>query len=317
MNIDELIKPNDRVDLAELTAERLTWLDRKPFVEAREALADLPDMGKATVDGSEAWVRIGEDLSPDDPNRKRIERAARALIPWKKGPFRLFGLDIDAEWRSDFKWDRFAHKLPDQGGKRVLDVGGNNGYFLFRLLPQEPEYLLCIDPIARLQLQFQLLQSFASVPHLDFRMWGWEQCSAFNQVWDTIFNMGILYHHTDPIAMLRLMREALKPGGLLVLESIVIPGEDSQCLFPPDRYARMRNVWFVPTVTAMRHMLERARFVDIEVIAVNKHEPAEQRSTEWNPGPSYEAFIMPDHPDRTIEDLPAPYRAIIFARKKK
>ena len=252
----------------------------------------------------------------DDSGRGLIRRAAEAVMPWKKGPFRLCGLEIDGEWRSDWKWDRFAAALPSQKGKLVLDLGCNNGYTMFRLLPQRPEFVLGIDPMARPVNQFELLQRYARAPNLQMERWGWEELPYFEGLFDTILCMGILYHHRNPIGILQHLKNALKPGGLLVMETIVVPGESSTCLFPPDRYARMRNVWFLPTVPALTNMLLRARFTDLQTVAVNQHTAEEQRTTVWSPGPSYTAFLDPRDGSLTEEGHPAPYRAIVFARKR-
>ncbi|MDC7224807.1 MAG: DUF1698 domain-containing protein, partial [Spirochaetales bacterium] len=82
-------------------------------------------------------------------NREDLEAALRSLMPWRKGPMSYFGIDIDAEWKSNRKWDRVAPHIPDLKGKRVCDVGCNNGYYLLRMLPREPELLLGIDPMVR------------------------------------------------------------------------------------------------------------------------------------------------------------------------
>jgi len=292
-------------------------LAHKPFAEIRALWPKLPDIEASTLTLDDPTVVIGEDLPADDPARAILETVCRAVMPWKKGPFRLFGIEIDAEWRSDYKWDRLAPSLPDQRGKRILDVGCNNGYYLFRLAAQAPAYMLGIDPVPRVHYQYHLLRRFARIPTMEFGMWGWEELRFWPAMFDTIFCMGILYHHRDPLGMLRLLHDSLRPGGLLVMESITVPGSDSTCLFPPDRYARMRNVWFVPTVTAMKHMLARARFHEIEEVATNVHRPEEQRTTPWNPGPSFADFLDPEDPAQTIEGHPAPLRTILLARKKQ
>lgn len=291
--------------------KRFGW---ESFVECRDLLDQLPDLGTLPCKFDQAVVQIGDDLDETDPRRIQLEAAARACMPWKKGPFRLCGIEIDAEWRSDYKWDRLAAALPCQMDKIILDVGGNNGYYGFRLLAQDPKLVVNIDPVPRPYLQWQLLQHIAKIPNFKCHMWGWQEVSYFENAFDTVFSMGTLYHHSDPIQLLKDHRKALKPGGLLVLESIVIDGDENVCLFPEGRYAAMRNVWFVPTVKAMCNMLVRTKFKDIQVIATNRHEASEQRSTPWNPGHSYENFIDPSNPSLTIEGHPAPHRAIVFAR---
>lgn len=316
MDTWSLLKSEEaRQALRAIDVEREKRLHWKPFNDIKALMPELPDMGEVTCNFDQAFVQVGEDLSEDDPRRAQIEAAARACMPWKKGPFKLFGIEIDAEWRSDYKWDRLKKALPDQKDKVILDVGGNNGYYGFRMLSQEPKLVVNIDPIPRLHYQWHLLQHFAKIPNFNFHMWGWEEVAYFEEVFDTVFSMGTLYHHSNPVQLLKDHHKALKPGGLLVLESIVIDGDGDHCLFPEDRYAAMRNVWFVPTAKAMCNMLMRTKFKDIQVIATNRHEVSEQRTTSWNPGHSYENFIDPEDPNRTIEGHPAPHRAIVFARK--
>ena len=59
---------------------------------------------------------------------KRIETLMRNLMPWRKGPFSLYGVNIDTEWRSDWKWDRVLPHLSDLTGRTILDVGCGSGY---------------------------------------------------------------------------------------------------------------------------------------------------------------------------------------------
>ena len=76
----------------------------------------------------------------------RLRAALRALHPWRKGPFELFGVGIDTEWRSDWKWQRLAPFLPQLSGKRVLDVGCGNGYYGWRMLESGAGEVVGIDP---------------------------------------------------------------------------------------------------------------------------------------------------------------------------
>jgi len=300
--------------LTSLTADRQKWLTWKPFAEVRELWHILPEL-KGEFREVDGWVEIGETLDPGHADRLAIQKVAESIRPWKKGPFRIFGMEIDAEWRSDHKWDRMVTALPDLKGKRLLDVGCHNGYYMFRMLAQRPEYVLGIDPVPRLWYQFHFLNHFLAEDALEFRMWGWQEMEGWTSQFDGIFCMGILYHHPDPIGLLRTLFAALRPGGFLVLESIVIPGEDHRCLIPSDRYAKMRNVWFLPTVRAMEIMLERTRFRDVICLADQVHTPREQRTTYWNQGPSHADFMMPGDPSKTCEGYPAPRRAILLARK--
>lgn len=313
--LNEFCAPDQVPSLAALTQARQSWLTWKPFAPIREMWPHLPQLDGA-IEVRDGAVHFGESLAEADPIRRRIHDAARAVSPWKKGPFNLWGMPLDAEWRSDFKWDRLVPALPALEGLDLLDVGTHNGYYMYRMLEQKPRYVLGIDPVPRLWYQFHLLQKLCVPNCLEFQMWGWQEMAGWQACFDGIFCMGILYHHPDPIGLLRNLYQALKPGGFLVLESITIPGDTSTCLFPEGRYAMMRNVWFLPTVLAMKNMLGRTKFLDIECVADQPHLPEEQRTTEWNPGPSHEDFMMPGDLTRTCEGHPAPRRAMLIARKR-
>ena len=301
--------------LREATVSRASIFLGKAWQETRRLGQQLPDRRATTLSLDQPVVAIGEALAEAHPDRLAVMAMARALIPWKKGPFNLFGCPIDGEWRADFKWNRLAEDLGDLRDQTILDLGCNNGYFMFRAAAQQPRLVLGIDPVPRVNYQFQLLQRYAQLPNLEMQPWGWQELTHWQSLFDTVFCMGIIYHHSDPIRILKDIYRALKPGGRLVLETIVIPGENPHCLFPPDRYARMRNVWFIPTVTALNHFLERTRYTHIRTISVAAHRPEEQRTTAWNPGPSYADFVLPDQPELTVEGLPAPHRAILVADK--
>ncbi len=61
-----------------------------------------------------------------DATRESLRATLRQFHPWRKGPFELFGVSIDTEWRSDWKWERrFESRWA--GGGRVLDVGCGTG----------------------------------------------------------------------------------------------------------------------------------------------------------------------------------------------
>ena len=239
------------------------------------------------------------------------------LIPWKKGPFRINDLFIDSEWRSDLKWERLKEKV-NLNNKVVLDIGCNNGYFMFRALEQNPRLMLGIDPVARCFNQYHFINHFLPDNPTRFELFGMEEVSYFKEVFDTIFHMGIIYHHRDPIRQLRQIHQALKPGGELIIETIGIDGEESTALFPEDRYANMKNVWFVPTLSALINWLKRTKFEHIEILSTQWENTDEQRTTSWCPEgyKSFEDFLDPHDSSKTIEGYPAPQRFCIKVKKK-
>jgi len=274
------------------------------------------------LDNLPSYETVEFDPSMNDLNIKtnppiNIEDNARKLIPWKKGPFRLNDTLIDAEWKSELKWERLKDKI-NLKNKTVLDIGCNNGYFMFRGLEQDPRLILGIDPVARCYYQYQFIKHFIPNKPLYFELFGMEEVSYFREVFDCIFHMGIIYHHRNPIQQLRQIHSALKPNGELIIETIGIEGNGPVALFPEDRYARMRNVWFVPTLNCLKNWLQRTKFIDIEVLSTQWGLASEQRTTQWCPSghQSYKDFLDPNDSSKTIEGHPAPKRFCIKARKK-
>ncbi len=297
-----------------LRSERASWWQRKDGQRLRQTLDQLPPLApKFSIDGPKVCVG-----SPEDKNAAAWISAARSLIPWKKGPFELCGETIDAEWRSDMKWDRLAPSLGPLSGARVLDIGCNNGYFLFRLAALDVALAHGIDPVLPFAAQYELIKRASGLTNVAFDLFGVEHVDQWREQWDCIFHMGIVYHHRSPIHQMLAIREALVPGGQAIIETIGIPGNDSVALFPPDRYARMGNVWFVPTLACLVAWADKARFSEIEVIADTALTTQEQRLSAWCPPPSQSLMdgLDPSDPTRTIEGHPAPRRFMIKVKKK-
>lgn len=321
MSLDYLLPYKEKINfdfLSELKKDRDTWIDRKSNIDLKEILNRLPKVGNHFTDLSTDAVTIGRKEDLTDKQHEEVIQLAKDLIPWRKGPFNFYGEYIDAEWRSDFKWNRLKSHVDNLEGKTVLDIGCNNGYFLFKMAEQRPELLLGIDPVVPCETQFKFLQHFANVPNLHFEMFGVEHLDSFKEVFDVIFSMGIIYHHRHPLEQLIHIREALKPGGQTIIETIGIPGEESYALFPEDRYAKMRNVFFVPTLSCFINWCKKAKLIDVEVVAATPLTFEEQRLTDWCPPPSQslENFLDPNDPSKTIEGHPAPMRFCLKARKK-
>jgi tRNA (mo5U34)-methyltransferase len=128
--------------------------------------------------------------------------------------------------------------------------------------------------------------------------------------------MGVLYHQRSPIDHLRQLRETLRPGGQLVLETLILPGEEPRAVTPPGRYANMKNVWLLPTASELVTWLERCNYSDIELVDITQTTADEQRRTEWMTSGSLADALNPDDPTLTIEGWPAPRRAILTASRK-
>ncbi|WP_213877200.1 tRNA 5-methoxyuridine(34)/uridine 5-oxyacetic acid(34) synthase CmoB [Pseudomonas sp. dw_358] len=275
------------------------------------ALDALPRLTPGVVD---LVSGLSLDCECDDETRARMHSALMGLSPWRKGPFDLFGTHIDTEWRSDWKWSRVSPHL-DLCGKRVLDVGCGNGYYQWRMLGAGADSVIGIDPNWLFFCQFQAVQRYLpdlAAWHLPFAL---EDLPARLEGFDTVFSMGVFYHRRSPLEHLLALKDCLVKGGELVLETLVIEGDVNQVLVPEDRYAQMRNVWFLPSVPALERWLRRAGFQDVTCVDVSVTTVAEQRSTPWMRYQSLSDFLDPEDHSRTVEGLPAPMRAVIKARK--
>ena len=279
------------------------------------ALAALPDIRARDVDLNAPTIRIGAADEIDAATRDRIETALRQLHPWRKGPFDIFGIHIDTEWRSDWKWDRIAPHLAPLAGRRVLDVGSGNGYFALRMAGAGAALVVAIDPMRLFLMQFEALRRFHDTGRACVLPLGIEDFPERSECFDTVFSMGVLYHRRSPLDHLIQLREALRPGGELVLETLVIPGNAGRVLVPDGRYARMRNVWFIPTVAELERWLARCGLRDIRCVDEGPTTPEEQRSTDWMRFESLAQSLDPADPTRTVEGHPAPRRAVLLARR--
>jgi tRNA (mo5U34)-methyltransferase len=300
----------DHQFLNDLKRERDNWWQRGDGPKYQEVLDAIPEI-KGDMQIQDGVVTVLGECDLD------IAGIAKQLHYWRKGPFNLFGTHIETEWRSDYKWNRLKDALPDLEDKLVIDIGCNNGYFMYRMLEHGPKLVLGIDPCIQFNAQFEMVNKFVQADNLHFEMFGVEHIGYMPNSFDVMFSMGILYHHRTPLQQLFDMRQALRHQGTLVLETIVIPGEEEICITPRDRYNGMKNIWLLPTINMLKLWLEKSSFKNIEVISTEWDGVDEQRSTEWSANVSYQNFLDPNDHTKTIEGLPAPKRCIIKATVHK
>jgi tRNA (mo5U34)-methyltransferase len=276
-------------------------------------LESLPHLSPSRRCLAEDAVQIGNAEDITEADRERLLGTLRELIPWRKGPYDLYGIKIDTEWRSDWKWNRLKDHIAPLNQRLVLDVGCGSGYHCWRMIGAGAKRVVGIDPLLLNVVQFQLVKSLYGTAPVHVLPFGIEALPADLKAFDTVFSMGVLYHRRSPIDHLLELRGCLKPGGELVLETLIIDGKLGEFLMPEDRYANMRNVWFIPSLATLESWLKRCRFHNIRVIDILPTSTAEQRSTEWMPFHSLSDFLDPNDAGMTIEGLPAPKRAILLA----
>ena len=294
--------------------------------EWEDVLKQLPKLTASHYDYMNT-VSIGTKKDIGSHQEEQLTMLLQQLNPWRKGPFDLFGIDINTEWHSDWKWDRIKDHFSPLDDKLVLHIGCGNGYHMWRMLGAKARLVVGADPSRLFLNQFAAIKHFMQqasntsnnagkeLPIHLLPLRG-EDLPDFNgQGFDTVFSMGVLYHRKSPFNHLQELKSFLKPGGELVLETLVIEGGENSCLVPENRYAKMRNVWFIPSVSLLERWLKRLGFKDIKVADINQTSIAEQRATPWMGYESLTDFLDPDNSNLTIEGYPAPLRACLVCKR--
>lgn len=258
-------------------------------------------------------LKIGDKTEIDDSQREALTEQLKAFHPWRKGPYDIYGIHIDTEWHSDWKWDRLKKHIAPLKNRLVLDVGCGNGYHCWRILGAGAKMVVGVDPLLLNVIQFQVIRKLHGEAPVYVLPIGLEQIPKETKTFATVFSMGVLYHRRSPIDHLLELKDCLQSGGELILETLVIDGKKGETLMPEGRYAKMRNVWFLPSCDTLISWMERCGFKNCRVIDVTITSIEEQRSTEWMQFYSLKEFLDPHDSTLTCEGLPAPKRAIILA----
>jgi len=252
-------------------------------------------------------VKLNDIIEIESDKNPKIEELAKMLKPWRKGPFKINDLFIDSEWKSYIKFNSLKPHL-NLKDKDILDVGGNNGYYAFRMLEFNPKSIEIFDPSALFNLQFEFINTFIK-SDIKYRLLGVEHIPLYPKKFDVIFCMGVLYHRKDPIEMLKEVKSGLKENGEVILDTLILEGNEEIAL-SPKRYAKMKNVYFIPTLKTLYNWIERAKFKDVEFIGKRYTTTNEQRKTDWIDGESLESFLNKTQ-TKTIEGYEPPLRAYL------
>jgi tRNA (mo5U34)-methyltransferase len=261
----------------------------------------------------ENWSEILRSLAKADGDTNEIRELLLGLSPWRKGPLDVAGIQIDAEWRSDLKWERLINSIAPLNGRKVLDVGCGNGFYALQMRKAGAEAVIGVDPTLLFVMQFLAVNSFEQDPGVFVLPARLHELPLPARRFDTTFSMGVLYHQRSPIDHLRQLRQTLRPDGQLVLETIYLPGDSAFARTPEDRYARMRNVWLLPSISELNIWMQRSGFRDILIVDKTITTVDEQRATEWMSFESLAEALDPDDPGLTVEGWPAPHRVVVTA----
>ncbi len=302
------------MDLNQIRKEReksFEWKNIKPLKEAIDKLAlTSPKVTSYTLSDT---IEVKLDKSYQNQYQTLIEDCAKLMLPWRKGPFKIGELFIDTEWQSFIKYNLLKPHF-NLEGKVVADIGCNNGYYMFRMLEQKPKKIVGFDPSTLFYMQFKFIDTFIN-SGINYELLGIEHAEFYEEKFDTIFCLGVLYHRSDPIGSLKSLFKALNSGGELILDTFMIDGEDDICLTPKDRYSKIPNIYFIPTVNALKNWCYRAGFKEVELLEIKKTNLNEQRKTEWINSQSLDDFLDPNNCNLTVEGYPAPKRVYIKAIK--
>jgi tRNA (mo5U34)-methyltransferase len=269
-----------------------------------------------SIDGIQTSFGDAVEIQSDENTHlDELKPQLENLKPWRKGPFKFFDIDIDSEWQCNLKWDRVSNHISNLQGRHILDVGSGNGYYGWRMKQLGAATVAGIDPSWLSVVQHQAVNHYIKDPSHTVLPFTMEGLTPNLELFDTVFSMGVLYHRRSPLDHLFELRGALRPGGELVLETIVIDGEEGHSLVPIGRYARMNNVWFLPSAKTLASWLEKMGFENIRIVDQSVTTENEQRQTQWKPGQSLTDYLDPNDPSKTIEGHPAPIRAILIANK--
>ncbi|MCP4996953.1 MAG: tRNA 5-methoxyuridine(34)/uridine 5-oxyacetic acid(34) synthase CmoB [Gammaproteobacteria bacterium] len=315
------ISDNDSINAWLKTAPKQieSRLAERPHGELEGWLAEvdqLPTIPATKIDLNQATVSVHGKTPVPSPELEALKTRLMTLHPWRKGPFNIHGLKIDTEWRSNWKWQRIAPHISPLKGRAILDVGCGNGYYGWRMIGAGAKLVIGIDPTLKFVAQFWAIRHFLGDhwPHILLPL-GIESLPGNLEAFDSVFSMGVLYHRRSPIDHLLELKAALRPGGELILETLVIDQPLGNVLLPEGRYAKMRNVWFIPSPDDLALWLKRVGFKNIKRVDMTPTGVEEQRPTEWMTFESLPDFIDPDDHSKTIEGYPAPLRATFVATR--
>ena len=294
-------------------------IKNKKNIQRYEGLFDsLPTMfGKVSIMNGTIIFDSLPKKNLDFKPKSLIKNLVNELIPWRKGPYNLIGVPIDSEWNCSIKWNRLASKLPSLENNIILDVGSGNGYFSWRMREAGARLVVCLEPSFASFVQFHFLNHFADDVKIRFVPMTLEESPKSQCLFDKVFIMGTLYHSKAPFDHIKNATSFLKIGGFLILETLIFESDECTLFVPKERYARMSNVWHIPSFPAIKSWLIALGFSNIDLVSVDITRTAEQRATKHMPFKSLNDGISPQDDKLTIESYPRPKRGIIIALKTR
>lgn len=273
----------------------------------------LPNIKLSRTDLNSDTLLIGDKYDCSEPERQQLYNLLQGLCPWRKGPFNICGVKIDTEWRSDWKWQRLAPYISPLKGRAVLDIGCGSGYHCWRMNGAGAGLAIGIEPYLLFVMQYWAIRHFLPDSAVFVLPLRFEDIPPGMRRFDTVFSMGVLYHCRKPLEHLTAIRDQLRAGGELILETLVVEAKYGDMLKPEGRYAKMRNIHYIPSIPTLEEWLKQCGYCNIRTVDVALTTVDEQRSTEWMTFESLSDYLDPNDSTLTVEGYPAPQRAILIA----
>ena len=161
----------------------------------------------------------------------------------------------------------------DFRGRACIDIGTRDGGIAFEMekAGAAPVVATDIEDRPQFRLAHKLLNS--NVQYLT-------DCHVYDlqarlghippEQWDVIVFSGVLYHIVDPLGTLAQIRNLLKPGGLLIVESACIEHEEISMYFNAAGcfYNEPYTFW-LPTASCLRYLLRLCSFEPLRSLCAN------------------------------------------------
>ena len=155
--------------------------------------------------------------------RDDVEERIRALAPW------FHNIELNGVWTApdhflgDYpgaKFRRFAAHLPkDLGGRSVLDIGCNAGFYSIEMKRRGAGRVLGIDSDERYLAQARLASEVLDFDDVEFARCDVYDVARLGERFDVVIFMGVLYHLRHPLLALDLIREHVA-GDMLLFQSM-------------------------------------------------------------------------------------------------
>lgn len=171
----------------------------------------------------------------------------------------------------------FPVSLEDFKDKQVLDIGCWTGGTTL-LLATLAKKIYAIEEVKKYAETVSFLsKSFDISDRVSVKSLSVYACNAkeFYDQYDIIYFPGVIYHLSDPLLALRILFNAAKVGGCILVESAGINKEEPFCRFDgslvyhsgtKDRLNRGGWNWFMPSPSALYRMMKEAGFDEIQTM---------------------------------------------------